>query len=419
MEYDPPFSRPEMEPTQWVHIPTPGDHYSPATGSAVITVIAGLAKAQFQHGAGIPKVLVTRGATHGYPPYPFGEVIESPARSQYPSALQRMTDVLFGRMAGFRPFTNRLYKKLAEPLPRNFSGVLIIHNQPGAVVPLRGMYPECTLVLHLHNASFANYSDSEVAKIAAAMDKMICCSSFLAELSLQRIPRPHAHKVHAVLNGVDTEQFRPVLKRHENDAFPLTILFMGRMLPEKGPDLLIKAALLLHKKRRQGGLPAFRIRMIGSHNFNASAPLSRYERSLRNLAYPLGKIIEFRPFYKRDKVPKIYQDADVFVAPSNWDEPFGLTIAEAMASGLPCIVSKRGGIPEVAHEAALYFSPPNVENLADRLEQLLTYPALRTELAQKSRCRSLELDWTSRFGQVRNALFRPLESPPKHTLLPM
>jgi glycosyltransferase involved in cell wall biosynthesis len=410
MDYELPLSPAATELTEWVHLPTPGDHYSPATGSAVISVIAGLAEAQATLGEGIPRILVTRGTQNGYPPYPSGKVVESSARCRYPTLFERVTDLVLGRVTGLKPFTHRLYKKLAQSLPRNFSGVLIVHNQPGAILPLRRRFPRARLVLHLHNASFGPYSDSEISKITKSLSALVCCSNFLAKQTQQRIPRAHALKVTALLNGVDTEQFRPPLKRPETGQFPLTVLFVGRMLPEKGPDLLLKAAAILHQKQKQGNLPAFRLRLVGSSNFNASAPLTRYERSLRHLAFPLGKTVEFRPFVKRDKVPRLYQEADIFVAPSNWDEPFGLTIAEAMASGLPCVVSKRGGIPELAGDAALYFSPPQVERLADQIEQLLTQPALRAELGRRARERTLELDWNSRFEQLRNAVFSSQET---------
>lgn len=400
MDDDLPFSKLRTELKEWVHIPTPGDHYSPATGSAVITIIAALAEAQAKMGDGCPKILVTQGTTVGYPPYPFGEIIESTARSDAQYTLQKLADIALGRITGLRPFTHRLYKKLAAGLGRNFSGVLLIHNQPAAIIPLRRLFPRATLTLYLHNAAFSTYSASEISKIANALDSVICCSGFLAKTTLLRLPPAHAHKIKAILNGVDLEQFKPSQKRPDSDPFPLTVLFVGRMLPEKGPDLLLKAAAILHKKRKDGRLPAFRIRLVGSSNFNASAPLTRYERSLRNSAFPLGKIVEFRPFVKREKVPRLYQEADIFVAPSNWDEPFGLTIAEAMASGLPCVVSRRGGIPELAGDAALYFTPPHPEQLAEHIAHLLTHPEKRAALGRKARSRALGLDWNSRFEQL-------------------
>lgn len=397
MVVETPFSTSNHEPRDWVHIPTPGDHYSPATGSAVITVIAALAEAQPKGGAGIPKVLVSSGTLNGFPPYEGADIIESSLRCSPPNAFQKITDVILGRLAGVRPFTHRLYKRLAGSLGSHFSGILIVHNQPAAIVPLRRCFPKATLALYLHNNAFGTYARSETVRILDALDTVICCSGFLANTLTQKVCAQRARKVKVILNGVDTDQFVERQPHVSHDNFPLNILFVGRMLPEKGPDLLLKAATILSRKQKAGEIPPFRVRLIGSSNFNAAAPLTRYERCLRNLAFPLGKTVEFRPFVKRDKIPKIYQDADIFVAPSNWDEPFGLTIAEAMSSGLPCIVSNRGGIPEVARDAALYFTPPHPEQIAEHLETLLLDGKLRTSLGCRARARALELDWNSRF----------------------
>jgi glycosyltransferase involved in cell wall biosynthesis len=323
---------------------------------------------------------------------------------------------VLGRLTGIKPFTHGLYKKLLAPIPRDFSGVFMIHNQPGAVLPLRRMFPRARLVLYLHNASLSTFSDAEISKMTEVLSTLVCCSHFLAKNVGHRIPRAFAHKIKPLLNGVDTEQFQPTAAKSACDPFPLTILFVGRILPEKGPDLLLKAASILHKKRKDGRLPAFRVRIIGSSNFSAAAPLTRYERGLRELAFPLGKTVEFRPFLKRDKIPKLYQEADIFVAPSNWDEPFGLTIAEAMASGLPCVVSNRGGIPEVAGDAALYFSPPDPEELAEQIEQLLLNAKLRADLGLRARARVLELDWTSRFYELKRAIHERAQGSPLQAL---
>src|SRR5207253_334060 len=109
------------------------------------------------------------------------------------------------------------------------------------------------------------------------------------------------------------------------------------------------------------------VRIVGSSGFSSKSPLSRYERYLRRLASPISDRVEFRPFIERDKVPDDYRQADIFCAPSNWDDPCPLIVAEALASGLPSVVSNRGGIPEIAGDAALYFAPPNVDQLAERL----------------------------------------------------
>ncbi len=390
--------------SDWVHIPTPGDHYSPATGSAVITVIAALARRQTEEGGGTPVVLVSKGTQEGYPPYAAGKTLEGNFPGRPLTLFQKLADVMLGSAAGTRPFTSRLYRQMAQSLPMDFSGVLFVHNQPAAILPLRRLFPQATLVLYAHNDSFGTYSSAETAKFFKAVSLVICCSRFLADVLKKKSPPDGARKIKVLLNGVDTNKFAPVQKDTRPQGTPLKILFVGRMLPEKGPHLLLQAATLLERRRREGLLPPFQVSFVGSSNFNASDPLTRYESSLRKLAFPLGGTVEFHSFAKRDAIPAVYQAADIFVAPSNWDEPFGLTVAEAMSSGLPCIVSKRGGIPEAAAEAALYFTPPNPGQIADHLQSLLTNPQARLIWGERARARALELSWESRFKRLQRII---------------
>jgi glycosyltransferase involved in cell wall biosynthesis len=64
-------------------------------------------------------------------------------------------------------------------------------------------------------------------------------------------------------------------------------------------------------------------------------------------------------------------------------------------------VSRRGGIPEEAADAALYFNPPNVDALANRLVYLLDDPAARSEWGQRARARALQITWENQYRLLR------------------
>jgi len=75
-----------------------------------------------------------------------------------------------------------------------------------------------------------------------------------------------------------------------------------------------------------------------------------------------------------------------------------------MASGLPCVVSRRGGIPEVGGDAVLYFTPPDHVELADRLEELLKSPSMREEYGRKARARAETLTWAESYRRLCEAV---------------
>ncbi|HVS70141.1 MAG TPA: glycosyltransferase family 4 protein, partial [Phycisphaerae bacterium] len=271
---------------------------------------------------------------------------------------------------------------------------------PAPIPLLRKKLPHARLVLYAHNQLFNTYTPREIRHILAHADAILCVSNFLAK-DLTTRARITSPKIKIVHNAVDTDLFTPAPS--PPTGIP-TILFLGRMLPEKGPDLLLKAAAQIANPQRP-----FTLRLVGSQNFNANDPLSPYEQSLRSLAaHPaLAGRTEFLPFTPRQKLPDLYHSASLFVVPSNWDEPFGLTVAEALASGLPTIASNRGGIPEAAENAALYFSPPNTDQLAAHLAALLDNPGHRSALAAKSRARALQLSTAAQYAALTKALHLP------------
>jgi glycosyltransferase involved in cell wall biosynthesis len=387
----------------FVHVPTLGDHYSPATGSAVITVIAELSRVHQRHG-GRTTLLVGEGTRQGYPPYPVGELQEIPFSLQRPSRVKKALDAACGILFLARPGAAGQYAGVPGALGgASFDGTLFIHNAPHAIGALRRRLPNGRLALHAHNQLFNSYSRREIRFVLDSCDLLLCCSTFLAE-DIARRAGFRSPKLKSVLNGVNTDTFAPGAAQ---DCDPPVILFIGRILPEKGPDLLVKAAVELAKKSRH-----FKLRIIGSSNFNSKDPLTAYEKGLRTLAEPIRDLVEFRPFVARPLIPDEYRRATIAVIPSNWDEPFGLTLAEALACGLPSVASRRGGLPEVAGDAALYFTPPDYLQLAKHLQNLLQNRELRLEYAQRARTRAMALCWSNRYRDLLAALEiqNPLES---------
>ena len=82
---------------------------------------------------------------------------------------------------------------------------------------------------------------------------------------------------------------------------------------------------------------------------------------------------------------------DVIVHASVEPEPFGLVIAEAMACGRPVIVSRAGGAAEIAQAGAVFHTPGNAGELAERMTQLVNEPTLRGALSKAGRAAAEQL----------------------------
>ena len=373
-----------------IHIPTPGDHYSPTTGSAIPTIIYELSRCHAQNG-GTTQVLVARGTRHDYA---VGECIEYDLFSG-PTKYQKYIDVAAGRIGLPRYFGEKPYLSACAAIPTDFDGPIFIHNNPVAVRHFRRQRRQAAICLWANNALFNTYSNQEVEAVAEAADLLICCSKYIADDVTKRLTK-NIHKVYVVHNGVDIDRFTPSsVVGHEK---PPVVLFVGRLVPQKGAHLLLQAALKIRDTHD------FRIRIVGSSNFDPDAPLSSYEHQLRGIVASMESRVEFVPFVNRTRVVEMYHESAIFCVPSDWDDPCPLTVLEGMACGLPTIASHRGGIPEEGQDAILYFAPPDVDRLAAHLALLIGEKAARQKWGQCARTRSEQISWQHQYNCLCDVL---------------
>jgi glycosyltransferase involved in cell wall biosynthesis len=198
-------------------------------------------------------------------------------------------------------------------------------------------------------------------------------------------------KIDIVPCGFDPEELWPI-DRAEARAMlgwprdEFSVLQLGRIVPRKGIDNVIRAVALL---RREHGVAA-RLHIVGGNsdvpNIVATPELERLAR----LAVELGIAddVEFVGRRGRDALPIYYSAADVFVT-TPWYEPFGITPVEAMACGTPVIGAEVGGIPfTVEHERSGFLVPPHdPPALAACLARLHDQPALARRIAQGGHAR--------------------------------
>lgn len=123
----------------------------------------------------------------------------------------------------------------------------------------------------------------------------------------------------------------------------------------------------------------------------AGAFLSAKQRRLAKHLGVLEKIMDWGPL-SQEKLRQLYQTTDLLVHPS-WYEGLGLPSLEAMACGLPVIVSNRGALPETVGDAALTIDPDDPTQLAHAVQRLLQDSALRQELRTRGLSRSSQFRW--------------------------
>ena len=184
-----------------------------------------------------------------------------------------------------------------------------------------------------------------------------------------RIGRLPADGVSVIYNGVDTTKFQP-----DNTCPPdvLSVICVARLSPEKRHTVLLKAV----RRLANTGLE-FRVLLVGDGPLRAV--LQKQAKDLR-----LDAFVRFLGM--RDDVADLLRSADIFVLPSA-TEGLPMTVIEAMAAGLPVVVTTVGGVPELVEdgETGLLIPPDCAEPLAEALGRLLKDAELRCHMGKAAR----------------------------------
>jgi len=174
-----------------------------------------------------------------------------------------------------------------------------------------------------------------------------------------------AEKLAIRYNGIDVSSCTPLppsgtfRSKWEIPPEQPLILFLGRLIPRKGADILIEAFV-------QACPESGRLVIAGPEG---EAGYRAYLEKRARESCVEARVLFTGPLYDEDKKAAL-ADADVFALPSRY-ENFGNAVAEAMASGVPVIVTNSCGIHSLVRDRAGLVIAPNKEELADALRQLI------------------------------------------------
>jgi len=160
--------------------------------------------------------------------------------------------------------------------------------------------------------------------------------------------------------------------KKDADDNNIRVLFVGRLEPRKGFDILISAIPKIVKFHKN---VIFDICGSGDHH-------------MFHLEPNIQEKVFFHGYQSRESLEQFYQNCDIFVAPSRY-ESFGIIYLEAMKYGKPIIGCNSGGTPEVIQNkiSGILIEPGNVESLVKAINQLIVEPNYRTKLGIEARKR--------------------------------
>lgn len=303
----------------------------------------------------------------------------------------------------FRYLNSRLYglpyyMRVAADLRKQSCDVVHIHNFSQAVPIIRALNPTIRIVLHMHCEWLTQFEKDIVKSRLEKCDLVIGCSDYITNKVRSHFPQM-AQKCQRVYNGVDVQQFTVGLR---NVRQKQRVLFVGRISPEKGLHTLIEAF-----KQIADRFPASELQIIGPNKptlaeFIADLsddlkvrrlalldPPNYLERLKMQVPESLAQRISFVGQVSHLQLQDYFQQSALLVNPS-LSEAFGMSLVEAMASGVPVVATQVGGMTDVVTdgETGLLVPADDAEQLGAAIAHLLSDEALRQVMGQQGRQRA-------------------------------
>lgn len=208
-----------------------------------------------------------------------------------------------------------------------------------------------------------------------------------------------SERIKVVYPGVDLSKFKPERECNRSSNNKIKILFVGRLVKQKGITTLLQAFANVSKLHSD-----VELWIVGK------GPLDNYVKKYSKF-YP----IKYLGFVDRDELSQIYKECDIFCLPSQdrriaglkvWEEQFGFVAVEAMASGLPVVSTNCGALPEVLGDSNIIIPQRSPKQLSMQLSRLICDDELRYKIGNSNRERAEELFDSKRQAHKLEEVFK-------------
>ncbi len=211
----------------------------------------------------------------------------------------------------------------------------------------------------------------------AYVEAFIAVSEYGADFMAEYLNIPRT-QIHVVPLGIQVEDFTPRNNEPLSDTF--TVGYFGRIAPEKGLHLLTEAYKLF---REHSDVSNARLEAAGWMGPEGKPYLAEIEQKLKKW----GLADEFQYHGELDRQGKVefLRRLNVFSMPATYPEPKGLTLLEAMASGVPVVQPKHGSFPEIVERTGggILVEANDAASLAEGIHKLYQNPELTADLGRK------------------------------------
>lgn len=218
--------------------------------------------------------------------------------------------------------------------------------------------------------------------------EVISVSKFTKDeiIDIFKIP---SNKVSVIYEGIDSASFKRQSKNSDLrtlkkfEIYKPYVLTVGHLEPRKNFLRLIKAFEIFLKETHFN----YQLVISGKKNFKCKSILNYIECN------KIKKNIVITDFVSASDLLALYRNAQFFVFPSIY-EGFGFPPLESLASGVPVIASNKSSIPEILGDAAVYFDPYSIEDMADKMLCLKNDKKLKKDILKQAEKLLEKFSWT-------------------------
>lgn len=243
------------------------------------------------------------------------------------------------------------------------------------------------LIVTIHDVAFLTYPESFsgffrvyyrflMPIIIKRADKIITVSNY-SKKEIEKYYLEAKGKIEVISLGFDKN-----FKKLDNIKKKNQILYVGSLNKRKNFIGVLKAFELLEKKD-------YKLLLVG--NFSANFALDKKSKEVIEIAKQ-NPNIEFKSNIDNKELIQIYNESVIFLFPSFY-EGFGLPILEAMACGTPVICSNSSSLPEVGGDAVVYCNASDINDIKEKIEQVLKDDNLQNQMIKKCLERAKLFSW--------------------------
>ncbi len=286
-------------------------------------------------------------------------------------------------------------RKEIEKIIQNYEPDLIHIHFGGITISvflLREKFYNIPILLTLHSGidGMRVERDTLLGKLLRKSTWITAVSNSVLDSAIRTIPELK-RKISRIYNGVPLPSITP----SNLDFSKPKILCIGRMVKEKGFDIILNAFKEIYKFHPN-------VKLI----FAGDGPVLN---ELHNMASMYGLLdrVQFLGWVAPDEIFSLINNSEIIVVPSRWEEPFGLVAIEAAMLERPVVAARVGGLKEIIHDGVTgrFFEKEDVNGLVKILLELLSNPQRAIEIGQRARTHAIDKFSMERFIEQYHNLY--------------